>query len=281
MAMKRWVIAGAGVLVWMAAVSPSGAADIPAAPVVKAPIAVPAKQSWYGFYIGANGGYAWGNNSIEYGPDAFYAPLRLAAGIPGSLAGNPQGFLGGITYGSNYQFNSIVIGIDSDFDFADIKSSQTFVGTFTGAPFTVTANHEIQWFSTTRARAGFLLSDNWLLYGTGGIATAKVEASTNNALNVAGACLVVAGGCPFGSASKTMWGWAAGAGIEYANGPWQFRVEYLHYDLGTLNFVMRDLVAPLNVINASVREQGDMVRGAITYRFNWTFLGLLFGTDRI
>ena len=79
-----------------------------------------------------------------------------------------------------------------------------------------------------------------------------------------------------------MWGWAAGAGIEYASGPWQFRLEYLHYDLGTLNFVMRDLIVRrVNVINASVRERGDMVRGAITYRFNWTLLGLLFGTDRI
>ena len=38
---------------------------------------------------------------------------------------------------------------------------------------------------------------------------------------------------------------------------------------------------PLNVINASVHERGDMVRGAITYRFNWTLLGLLFGTDRL
>ena len=56
----------------MAAVSPSGAADIPAAQPYKAPIAVPMKQSWYGFYIGANAGYAWGNNSVEFGPDAFY-----------------------------------------------------------------------------------------------------------------------------------------------------------------------------------------------------------------
>ena len=100
-------------------------------------------------------------------------------------------------------------------------------------------------------------------------------------LNVAGLCAVTAGGCPFGSASKTMWGWTAGAGIEYASGPWQFRVEYLHYDLGTLNFTMRDFVTPLNLINASVHERGDMVRGAITYRFNWTLLGLLFGTDRL
>src|SRR3954469_21368795 len=111
--MKRWVIAGAGVLVWIAAVSPSGAADIPApAPVVKAPVQAPRGQSWYGFYIGVHGGYAWGRNAINYTPDAFYAPLLLAAGVPGSLAANPRGFLGGVTYGSNWQFDRIVIGTD-------------------------------------------------------------------------------------------------------------------------------------------------------------------------
>jgi outer membrane immunogenic protein len=278
--MKRWVIAGAGALVWMAAVSPSGAADIPAAPIVKAPVQVPVTQSWYGSYIGINGGYAWGRNSVEFGPDAFYGPFLLAAGVPASLAGDAKGFLGGITYGSNYQFNSLVIGLDSDFDFSDIKASQTFSGTFTGVPFSATANHQIKWFSTTRARAGFVLGDHWLLYGTGGLATARVEASAGNLLNVAGGCLI-AGGCPFGSGSKSMWGWAAGGGIEYASGPWQFRVEYLHYDLGTLNFTMRDAVVPANFINGSVRETGDMVRGALTYRFNWTILGLLFGSDRL
>src|ERR1051325_183369 len=141
MAMKRWVIAGAGVL-WMAAVSSAGAADIPAAPVVKAPVAVPAAQSWYGFYIGANGGYAWGNNSVEFTPDAFYGPFLLGAGVPGSLASKPQGWLGGITNGSNYQFNNLVIGLDSDFDWSNIKASQPFNGSVTGVPFTTTASHE-------------------------------------------------------------------------------------------------------------------------------------------
>ena len=97
---------------------------------------------------------------------------------------------------------------------------------------------------------------------------------------IAGGCLL-AGACASGSASKNMYGWAAGGGIEYADGPWQFRVEYLHYDLGTLSYTMRDLVVPLNFINASVRVNGDMVRGAISYRFNWTPLGLIFGTDKI
>jgi outer membrane immunogenic protein len=278
--MKRWVIAGAGALVWMAAASPSGAADIPAAPVAKAPVRAPVGQSWYGFYIGVHGGYGWGNSAIQYTPDAFYAPLFTAAGAPTSAAGKPKGFLGGITYGSNWQFDRIVLGTDSDFSFTDIKSSQTINGAFGGIPFTANASQKLSWFGTTRLRGGFLLSDNILLYGTGGLASGRIEASSNNIVNIPGGCLI-AGGCPSGAITKNMWGWAAGGGVEVASGPWQFRAEYLHYDLGTANYVMRDFVVPLNVINAAVRVNGDMVRGAITYRFNWTPLGLIFGTDRI
>ena len=142
--MRRWVIAGAGALVWMAAVSPSGAADIPvAAPIAKAPAQVAFEQRWYGFYIGVHGGYAWGRNAIQATPDAFYAPLFVAAGAPTSLAGNPKGFLGGITYGSNYQFDRIVVGFDSDFSFTDIKASQSFSGTFLAVPFTTNASQKM------------------------------------------------------------------------------------------------------------------------------------------
>ena len=98
-------------------------------------------------------------------------------------------------------------------------------------------------------------------------------------MTVAGIC-AVAGACPFGTASQESLGLGAGAGIEYAAGPWQFRVEYLHYDLGTLSFVMRDRRSPAPRSPPRPRFSGDMVRGAITYRFNWTLLGLLFGTDR-
>jgi outer membrane immunogenic protein len=273
------LIAGAGAL-WMTAVAPSVAADIPAAPVVKAPVMVPAKQNWYGFYIGAHGGYGWGRNSIQYTPDAFYAPLLLAAGVPGTAAGNPKGFIGGITYGSNWQFDRIVLGTDSDFSFTDIKASQAFNGNVGGIPFTANASQRLSWFGTSRVRGGFLLSDNILLYATGGLASGRVESSTTNNVPIAGGCLL-AGACATGSVSQNKWGWAGGGGIEVASGSWQFRVEYLHYDLGTVSYTMRDLVVPLQTINASARVSGDMVRGAITYRFNWTPLGLIFGTDRI
>src|SRR5436305_3943654 len=206
-------MAGAGALAWMAAVSPSGAADIPPAPpIAKAPAKVDFQQRWYGFYIGAHGGYAWGRNSIQASPDAFYAPLFTVAGTPSSLAGNPRGFVGGITYGSNYQFDRIVVGFDSDFSYSDIKRSQTFAGTFVGVPFTTSASQKLSWFGTTRVRGGFLLSDNILLYGTGGLASGRIDANSNNIAMIAGGC-TVAGACPFGGITKNLWGWAAGGGI--------------------------------------------------------------------
>jgi outer membrane immunogenic protein len=276
---KLLVIAGAGAL-WMAAVAPAGAADIPAAPVVKAPVMVPAKQSWYGFYIGVHGGYGWNRNAITATPDAFYTPFFIASGLPNTFAGDAKGFIGGITYGSNYQFDRIVVGFDSDFSFTDIKSSQTISGTVGGIPFTTNSSQKLAWFSTTRVRGGFLLGDNILLYATGGLANGRIEASSSNTVTIAGGCLIP-GGCPTGGISQNKWGWAAGGGIEVASGPWQFRAEYLHYDLGTVSYFIRDLVVPAASIGANLKVSGDMVRGAITYRFNWTPLGLIFGTDKI
>ena len=279
MAMKLKVIAGAGALVWMSAVGQALAADIPRAPVLKVPVVAPS-QSWYGSYIGIHGGYGWGRNAIVSTPDAFYAPLFLGAGIPTSLAGDPKGFIGGITYGSNWQFGSVVLGTDSDFSFTDIKSSQTVNGAFGGVPFTANASQKLTWFSTTRLRGGVLLSDNVLLYATGGLATGRVEANSNAVVTIPGGCLL-AGGCPAGGIVKNQWGWAFGGGLEVASGPWQFRAEYLHYDLGTVNYQIRDLVVPAAAINASAKVSGDIVRGAITYRFNWTLLGLITGSDRL
>ena len=279
MTVKLRVIAGAGALVWMSAVGPVLAADIPAAPVLKAPIVAPS-QNWYGFYIGINGGYAWGRNGVDALPDAFYTPLFNLAGVPRTLASNPSGFVGGITYGSNYQFDRVVIGFDSDWTFSDIKSTQSFAGIVAGIPFTANASQKLSWFNTTRLRAGILLSDNWLLYATGGFAGGRAETSASAAVTLPGACLVP-GNCPVGTISKTRWGWAIGGGLEYASGPWQFRAEYLHYDLGTHNYFIADPLLPGAAIAASTKFSGDMVRGAITYRFNWTLLGLIFGSDRI
>lgn len=273
--MRRRIIAGAGALVWLAAVGTAIAADIPMAPVVKAPVRAPS-QSWYGFYIGVHGGYGWGHNAIRFTPDAFYLPAFLAAGIPATAAGDPKGFIGGVQWGSNWQFDRIVLGTDSDFSYSDIKASQTFVGMVGPVPFTATSAQRLKWFSTTRVRAGVLVTDNVLLYATGGLASGRIEASASDVVTLAGACLV-AGNCLAGAVARNKWGWTVGGGIEYAEGPWQFRVEYLHYDLGTVNFAVADPLVPFAAVAASLRVSGDIVRGGISYRFNWTPWEVIFG----
>jgi outer membrane immunogenic protein len=275
MTFKRFL--GAGALAWMLAAGPALAADIPAAPIAKAPMRA-AAYDWYGFYIGVSGGYGWSRDPLDFQPDAGFALRQTLGVLPFSQGGNAKGFIGGIQWGSNWQFDRIVLGTESDFSYTDIKSSQTSTATAFAVAFQTDTSQRLKWFSTSRLRGGVLIADNVLLYGTGGLANGRVESSASN--TVPGLCAVA--NCPAGSISKDMWGWAAGGGVEYGAGRWMLKVEYLHYDLGRLNYAMTDPVtAPGAFINVSSRVSGDIVRGGIAYRFNWTPLGLILGRDHI
>jgi outer membrane immunogenic protein len=270
------VIVGAGALAWMS-VGPVSAADIPAAPVYKAPVTAAPVQNWYGFFIGVSGGYAWGRNSVDFTAVPPLTPFLGGTSPTASAAGNPTGALGGLQWGSNYQLNRIVIGTIGDIYVSDIKASQAVAVAVPGAVIPSTVDQHLKWFGTTRLRAGVLLTDNFLVYGSGGLASGRGE-STFAPISAA-AC--PPGGCPVGSISKNLWGWAAGGGVEYMNGPWSARVEYLHYDLGNkLSYGVAAPGVPV-IFNASARMSGDLVLGTISYRFNWTPLGLLFGSDHL
>ena len=128
------------------------------------------------------------------------------------------------------------------------------------------------WFSTTRLRAGYTATDNLLIYGTAGLADGRAEASSSF---MAPGCPGI-GNCPTGTASKDLWGWAAGGGMEYAVGHWSANLEYLHYDLGHLNYTMTDPTTAA-FIGASTKFSGDIIRGGINYRFGWTPWDFIFG----
>jgi outer membrane immunogenic protein len=105
----------------------------------------------------------------------------------------------------------------------------------------------IDWFGTVRGRVGYLITDQVLLYGTGGLAYGRVEVS--GVTNVSGSVNTNVGSglppvIPFTSGanafgdSRTNFGFAVGAGIEgkisYRTG-WTWKLEYLYLDLGSLN----------------------------------------------
>jgi outer membrane immunogenic protein len=240
-------------------------ADLPAkAPAYAPPVAAP--YNWTGSYVGGNIGYGWGSDPVDLTSAVFPAGT-----VPFSLADNPRGVIGGIQYGTNWQFNRFVLGWDSDFSFSNIRASQTVLTAPGGIATTTSAEQKLDWLSTTRGRVGYLIFDNLLLYGTGGLASGR--ASANTFITQVG-CPV--GGCLGGSESKTQWGWAAGGGLEYAIGHWLVRAEYLHYDLGDLNYNVVD-PRTFTLVAGTNKVSGDIVRGALSYKFDWTFWDLIFG----
>jgi len=252
------------------------------------PPPAPAPYSWTGFYIGANLGYAWGNNQIEL----LYPPLspppgpRLAAIFGGGppIPVDPSGLVGGGQVGYNWQFNQAwLAGLEADFDFADVHGSGAVTYSFHPGPqgfqplTTTTANERVDWFGTVRARLGYLPTNNLLIYGTGGFAYGKV--SQNGSLfndffsdtEDDGTCPV--GICFTGASTHIVPGWTAGGGLEYALWKnWTVKAEYLYIRLRGSNFTENVLLPGFTNASASYLAQGsdivlNVVRGGLNYKF--------------
>ena len=222
--MRKFTLA----LLAVAATLATGAANAADLPRKAPPMVMPAPVfTWTGFYLGINGGYGWADtkNGFTEFDDA-------------------SGGVFGVQGGFNYQFvgSPIVIGIEADYQGANIKADGNFLLTPTRV--------ELERFGTVRGRLGFAW-DRFLIYGTGGWAWgAETEISL---------------GFPFFlDAHQQLSGWAAGAGIEWAFAPnWSAKVEYLHLDLSSKTFFgpavcLLGCAAGLNV---------DIIRGGVNFRF--------------
>jgi len=210
--MKRLVVA---LSTFIGVTGTAVAADLP----VKAPqMAAPVPYSWTGCYIGAAGGGVWGSSRHISGDAA-------TLGLDITNRYNMTGGIIGVEYGCNWQTGRFVLGTESDFSFTNLRGGANNIAPFNTASISSTREH---WLSTTRLRAGFLATDQWLLYVTGGIATARVEALVD--ATAAGAGIV--------AESRTRWGWTAGAGAEYAlGGAWTAKLDYLYVRLNNQGYL--------------------------------------------
>lgn len=163
--------------------------------------------NWSGVYVGAQAGYAWGDSTYNVDTNSAFVPY------------DPNGWFGGIFSGYNYQFNNdVVVGVEGDFSFSDVKAGRTII--YIPDPFPGEyGDSQVKWQGTVRGRLGYAV-DRFLPYVTGGVAFAKYDYS-------------IGGSWGTKQFSDNYAGWTAGAGLEYAfANNFTARVEYRYSDYG-------------------------------------------------
>jgi len=227
--------------------APASAADLPArAPITKAPIMAPVLYNWSGFYIGANGGGAWAHKCWTALPPAFVVPTAEGChDATGGVAGGQIGF--------NWQTGPLVLGIEAQGDWAQLTGSNVSLA------FPLTTNRtRINSIFDVTGRVGYAW-DAALLYVKGGGAWVRDRYDNR----------VTATGVLNDSASETRSGWVFGAGFEYGFSPnWSVGVEYDHFDFGSRNVNFSTPAGVLNITDR-VRQDVDMVKAKLNWRFGW------------
>ncbi|MGO4565088.1 outer membrane protein [Rhizobium sp. 2YAF20] len=158
--------------------------QVPEAPVAQE---TPAVSNWAGYYLGAEGTYNM--DKFTHG------------------GGNGYAFGGSLYTGYNWQSGNIVYGVEGDAGYSGADNTRNGI----------TTKNDTN--GSLRGRLGYDLNP-FLLYGTAGIAAARVKASDGTSHD-----------------SNTAVGWTAGVGAEtMITNNITARVEYRYTDYGSKDF---------------------------------------------
>jgi outer membrane immunogenic protein len=226
--------------------------------------------TWTGFYFGVNAGYAWGNSdpSLIVNSSPPPSPIGPLGTISATPSLHPRGFIGGGQAGYNWQSGQWLIGGEVDISGISAKADATLSPFFTGkgGQNTGTMSSQYDWLFTARARGGFLVAPNWLLYVTGGLAVTRV----NDMFTCTGRCGSGFSGIITSSDSTTLAGATIGGGVEAMLGQnWSARVEYLHASFKDTTPATTSFPIPTPPIPNlySFHHELDIVRLALNFKF--------------
>ncbi|AAL52188.1 MULTISPECIES: outer membrane protein [Brucella] len=205
-----------------------------------APVVVAPTFTWNGAYLGGQIGYGWGRSTLS-DEDT-------------SIRVKPDGFLGGLYAGYNFDMgNNFVLGVDGDITYNDLDASHS--DTDPDLDLTTGVDSKLRWSGAVRARMGVAM-DRWMPYIAGGVAFGNVKNSVSLTDGIESIGV---------SQSKTMTGWAAGAGVDYAaTDNVIVRLEYRYTDYGHKDFSVVD--GDLSVEARNKFKTHD-IRLGVAYKF--------------
>ena len=191
---------------------------------------------WQGFYAGGSIGYGDGESVQRYDRNANHGLAKV----------EPDGVVFSATGGYNYMVTPhILAGLEGDLGVMALDSGR----------HTVYDGHRWKaefgpFWGTVRGRAGYVHND-WLLFGTGGLAFMQIDNKSigNTAPETA-------------IDDDFRAGWVVGAGVEYAiNARWSGKFEYLHMDFGKFSG------KSANNEDFYFKDKVDLFRVGVNYRF--------------
>ena len=280
---NRWLTGAAAAALTVATAVAAQAADLPTRKEAPVPVFVPPPFTWTGFYVGVNAGGVWASGSrsstlYNYGLDTGFGSY-----YPNGFGNNQSGFIGGGQAGYNWQSGAAVFGVETDFDWTNLKKDfnntsngyvalATYQAALNGDLFYTNASAKLNWLGTTRARIGFVATpDNRLMfYGTGGVAYGGGSGHVNfydsyNNFYFSG------------KPSSSRVGWTIGGGVEYAiTNNITIKGEYLYYNLGSSNLNIypnytnsfaSNYFGPGTYIHSKFTYDGSIVRAGVNYKF--------------
>jgi outer membrane immunogenic protein len=221
-------------------------------------------SSWTGFYAGINAGALWAGGDARWDP--LPSPAAFGANATsGSVSATS--LIAGFQAGFDLQFAPAwVVGIEADLTGAHATAStlSTWTNFGTATPVSGAFTKEIrtlEWLSTVRGRAGYLVTPAILAYFTGGVAWGGTSYEAGNS-GPGGYATAV-------SFFRAQPGYVLGGGVEFlSRDRWLVRGEYLFYGLGDASAVGTTTRFPNNPsvfswTNFDVHE----VRAAVSYKF--------------
>jgi outer membrane immunogenic protein len=146
----------------------------------------------------------------------------------------------GAHMGLNYQINDFVLGVEGDLMLGNSTASTTSLGT--------TLALKESWTSTLRGRVGYSFGPA-LLYATGGLALAGQD------LSLLTSTLAT-------TMTDTRVGLVGGLGLEMR------LTQQLSARIEGLRYSYRDSILNLGTSNLPVKQDSNVVRGGLSYRFN-------------
>lgn len=243
----------------------ASAADLPR----KAPAAAPPPApvyTWTGCYIGGNVGGAWSRQTGDV------VAVPAVNQVPQTIDQNDSSVIGGVHLGCNYQFDPRwVVGVEGDWSWTSLNGSGSApnIVASSGLPGSsggINMSSDTKWIASLRARLGWLVMPQVMIYATGGAAWAKTDYTGFDSATATNGFTAV-------SFSNTNSGWVVGGGAEYMLTPnWFVRAEYLYYQFSGANTVGNTVQNPGGPAGAfAAFNWNDLkineVRAGISYKF--------------